>query len=94
MQTKFTETYPPEQPTRCVIPAELRITRILWFPGGGIITGTVGDVEFCLDLPTAVILDRRKLVQNVWRFRQLLGIVPTIEAWNSMLATAEEAGRA
>jgi hypothetical protein len=87
------QTYPCPMPTQLVVPGEIHLDRIIWRPTGAHVYGAVGDKSFAIALKSSDVLNRKMFITNVWRFKKLLGILPTIEAWQEQIAAAERRGK-
>ncbi len=88
MQTNSTD-YPPEMPSRLIVPGVLRLNTIRWGYDKAVVTGAVGDDKFSAIVETAVLLDRRSFVRHLWRYHHVLAVLPGIEEWREAIAVAE-----
>ena len=87
------EKYPAPMPTQLVVPGELVLTRVAWKPVGALVEGTVGGVAFVINVETGDLLNRKRFATNLWRFKKLLPVLPTLNAWQEMIRQAEEAAK-
>jgi hypothetical protein len=75
--------------TPFVAPGELILDAISWGRDGAHVVGRVGDDRFRIEVPTGDLLNRKRFALNLWRYKRLLPILPSIEAWQSAIAAAE-----
>lgn len=92
MQSHSTE-YPPELPTRWVVPGILQLDRVVWKATGAHVWGSVGGVAFAIAVPSLDLLNRKRFAFHLWRFKKLLPILPDIVDWQEAIRLAERAGQ-
>lgn len=88
-QGHLTAERPAQQIPRFVAPGELTLDCVSWGHDGALAVGRVGDERFRIEVATSDLLDRRRFIRQLWRFKHLLGVLPHIDRWNEMLAKAE-----